>query len=288
MTTRRVMKSNNFSIVSNKIIRDTRLSLKARGLLILMLSLPDNWEFSIAGLSTTSGEGKDSIRNGVKELENAGYLTRRRKHLPNGKLAEMEYTIYEEPIETTQEEAVQDSPTQEEPALEKPTQVNTVQEKTVQEKPTEINKEYKEVLNIASTERERENINVVQEPTYPQYSLLGDGRPLTCEQLKLQGSYFNRFWNLYPRRMNKYKASLAWNALPVDEALYSEILAAVERWNKSRQWQDKLYVPYPETFLNERRWEDDVPEETPRQQAKKNDVAGAVSNVIARLEAMED
>lgn len=281
MATRRVVKSNNFSIVSNKIIRDTRLSLKARGLLILMLSLPDNWEFSIAGLSTTSGEGKDSIRNGVKELESAGYLTRQRKHLPNGKLAEMEYTIYEEPIETTKEEATQDSPIKEEPALEKSTQVNTVQGK-----PTEINKEYKEVLNIASTERERENINVVQEPTYPQYSLLGNGRPLTCEQLKLQGSYFNRFWNLYPRRMNKYKASLAWNALPVDEALYSSILLAVERCSKSRQWQDKLYVPYPETFINEHRWEDDIPDDTPKP-TRKNDVAAAAEAVVAGLEGME-
>ena len=281
MATRRVVKSNNFSIVSNKIIRDTRLSLKARGLLILMLSLPDNWEFSIAGLSTTSGEGKDSIRNGVKELESAGYLTRQRKHLLNGKLAEMEYTIYEEPIETTKEEATQNSPTKEEPALEKSTQVNTVQGK-----PTEINKEYKEVLNIASTERERENINVVQEPTYPQYSLLGNGRPLTCEQLKLQGSYFNRFWNLYPRRMNKYKASLAWNALPVDEALYSSILLTVERCSKSRQWQDKLYVPYPETFINEHRWEDDIPDDTPKP-TRKNDVAAAAEAVVAGLEGME-
>ena len=286
MTTRRVVKSNNFSIVSNKIIRDTNLSLKARGLLILMLSLPESWEFSIAGLSTLSGEGKDSIRNGVKELENTGYLTRERKHLPNGKLAEMEYVIYEEPITTVQVQPAQANTVQSEPALENPTQVETTQAETVQGNPRQINKEYNKDYTKARTERENINV-VVQEPSYPQYSLLGNGTPLTLEQLKMQSKYFSRFWNLYPRRTNKYKANLAWNVLPINEALYNQILAAVEQYSKCRQWADKLYVPYPETFLNERRWEDEIPDETKRNVAKKNDVTSAVSSVIARLEAME-
>lgn len=283
MATMRIVKSKNFSIVSNTIIRDARLSLKARGLLILMLSLPDNWEFSIAGLSKTAGEGKDSIRNGVKELEEAGYLTRKRKHLPNGKLAEMEYTIYEEPIETTAKETAKDSPIQEESALEKPAQVNTVQEETVQENPTEINKEYKEVLNISSTERERENTELNKEQ-----KLLSqlNGRPLPLEETKIQNEYFKRFWLMYPRKAKQFQAQLAWNALPVDVELYERILQAVEKYSKTKQWADKTYVPYPENFLDGKRWEDDIPEDTPKP-TRKNDVAAAAEAVVAGLEGME-
>lgn len=288
MTTRRVVKSNNFSIVSNKIIRDTNLSLKARGLLILMLSLPESWEFSIAGLSTLSGEGKDSIRNGVKELENTGYLTRERKHLPNGKLAEMEYVIYEEPI-TTAPQPAQANTVQSESALENPTQVETTQAETVQGNPRQINKEYNKDYTKASTDRERENNTTVvyQAQVANPLSLLSD-KPATRKQVVLQAEYFNRFWEAYPRRSNKLKANLAWNALPVDIGLYDKILLAVEKFKRSRQWQDKLYVPYPETFLVQQRWEDDIPEDEQQKPAKKNDVAACTSSVIARLEALED
>lgn len=246
-----------------------------------MLSLPENWEFSIAGLSKTSGEGKDSIRAGVKELEGAGYLTRKRKHLANGRLGEMEYTIYEEPINV--------EPAQETSALESPAQEIPTQEETTQGKPTEINKEYKQELNIKRTERERKDSTVVYQPLLPNsLSLLSDRPTAVGAARQTQATMFNRFWESYPRRSNKLKAMLAWNALPVDSELYDNILLAVEKFKKSRQWQDKLYVPYPETFLTQRRWEDEIPEDEPPRAAKKNNVAKAVNSVLAKLEAMGD
>lgn len=93
----RIIKSNNFSIVSNGIIRDKTLSLKARGLLIFMLSLPDNWEYSIQGLTYACNEGRESIRTGVRELEKAGYLFRQQQRDDKGRMGGAEYVISETP-----------------------------------------------------------------------------------------------------------------------------------------------------------------------------------------------
>lgn len=272
MAIMRIVKQNNFSIVSNAIIRDTRLSLKARGLLILMLSLPECWEYSITGLAKVSGEGKDSIRAGIKELEDVGYLVRTRKHLPNGRLGDMEYTLYESPNTK--------KPTLEKPTLEKPTQEKPTQEKPTWENPTEINKDIKQELNI--TRKERENTEVKKEQ-----KLLSqlNGRPLPLEEAKIQNEYFKRFWLMYPRKAKQFQAQLAWNALPVDVELYERILQAVEKYSKTRQWADKTYVPYPENFLDGKRWEDDIP--TTDAPKKKNDVAAAAEAVVAGLEGME-
>lgn len=273
MAVMRIIKNNNFSIVSNSIIRDTRLSLKARGLLILMLSLPDCWQFSIKGLATLSGEGNDSIRGGIKELEEVGYLSRKRKHLPNGRLGEMEYTLYE------QAQPKEEKPTSDLPTLENPTQEKPIQEKPTQEKPTLLS------TNIINTDyiknREREN----KEPKEEQKLLSRlNNQPLPLEMAQLQNEYFKRFWLMYPRKAKQFQAQLAWNALPVDVELYEKILKAVERYSKTRQWADKTYVPYPENFLDGKRWEDDIPTDVTK---KKNDVAAAAEAVVAGLEGME-
>ena len=275
MAIMRIVKNNNFSIVSNAIIRDTNLSLKARGLLILMLSLPDCWQFSIKGLATLSGEGNDSIRGGIKELEEVGYLSRKRKHLPNGRLGEMEYTLYE------QAQPKDEKPALDLPTLEKPTQEKPIQEKPTQEKPTLLS------TNIINTDyiknREREN----KEPKEEQKLLSRlNNQPLPLEMAQLQNEYFKRFWLMYPRKAKQFQAQFAWNALPVDVELYERILQAVEKYSKTKQWADKTYVPYPENFLDGKRWEDDIPEDTPKP-TRKNDVAAAAEAVVAGLEGME-
>lgn len=279
MAIMRIVKNNNFSIVSNAIIRDTRLSLKARGLLILMLSLPDCWQFSVKGLATLSGEGNDSIRGGIKELEEVGYLSRKRKHLPNGRLGEMEYTLYEQAKEPAQEEPAQGLPT-----LEKPTQEKPIQGKPTQANPTLLSTNIINTEYIKNREREnRENTELKQEQ-----KLLSqlNGRPLLLEETKLQNEYFKRFWLMYPRKAKQFQAQLAWNALPVDVELYERILQAVEKYSKTRQWADKTYVPYPENFIDGKRWEDDIPNDVPKP-TRKNDVAAAAEAVVAGLEGME-
>jgi predicted transcriptional regulator len=85
----RVEKRSNFTVVDNTFIRDNNLSLKAKGLMLLMLSLPPEWDYSIAGLSAICQEGKTAIRNCLKELEENYYLIRERRNNEKG------YFVYE-------------------------------------------------------------------------------------------------------------------------------------------------------------------------------------------------
>jgi len=96
----RVEKSSNYTTMSNYHLQDKTLSLKAKGLLSQILSLPDNWDYSVAGLVKICKEGKDCIVTVLQELEQAGYITRRQQRTADGKLAGMEYIIYERPHET--------------------------------------------------------------------------------------------------------------------------------------------------------------------------------------------
>lgn len=270
MATMHIVKQNNFSIVSNAIIRDTNLSLKARGLFILMLSLPERWEFSVRGLSKIAGEGVDAIRSGLKELEKQGYLLRERERKADGRLGDMEYTLYEEPQRPAQEETKQEVPTESEP----------IQENPMQEEPRQINKEYNKVLTKERTEREN---SAREQTTFPAQV----NQSLNVVEQDLQDLYFDQFWNSYPRKVNKALAKVEWRKLPPDSVLYSKILGAVERYKCTRQWQDTSYIPYPANFLQDERWEDDIPDDTTPKAAKKNDVTAAAEAVIAGLDEME-
>lgn len=265
MAVMHIIKQNNFSIVSNAIIRDTNLSLKARGLFILMLSLPDRWEFSVRGLSKIAGEGLGAIRSGLHELEEQGYLLRQRKRNAEGKLGDMEYTLYEEPQKPKQEMPIEELSAVAEPMQENPTQA----------KSTQINKEYNKLQTKERTEREN---SAREQTTFPAQV----NKVLNAAEADLQKRYFTEFWNDYPRHVNKPLAMIAWRNLPVDTVLYSKILDAVERYKNTRQWQDKSYIPYPASFLQDERWEDDIPDDTPKA-AKKNDVTAAAEAVMARI-----
>lgn len=96
----RVEKSRDFTVMSNHHLRNTALTLKAKGLLSLMLSLPDKWDYTTKGLSRICKEGIDSISTALLELEAEGYLTRERVRDPHGRLGDIEYTIHEQPMAT--------------------------------------------------------------------------------------------------------------------------------------------------------------------------------------------
>jgi hypothetical protein len=90
----RVEKTNDFTVMSNHHLRNRSLSLKAKGLQSLMLSLPEGWDFTTKGLSVICKDGVDSITNTLSELEKHGYLTRRRLRDERGRLSSTEYTIH--------------------------------------------------------------------------------------------------------------------------------------------------------------------------------------------------
>lgn len=128
----RVEKTKDFTVMCNHHLRNVKLSLKAKGLLSLMLSLPEDWDYTTKGLACICRDGVDSIGSTLKELEQYGYLTRKRIRFENGRLGDIEYTIHEKPArqETGEdppkrENPEQVKPKQEEPGQGKPAQLNT-------------------------------------------------------------------------------------------------------------------------------------------------------------------
>ena len=128
----RIEKTRDYTVMSNHHLRDKSLSLKAKGLLSLMLSLPEEWDYTTKGLARICKDGVDSICAGVRELEEHGYVIRQRVRNPNGQLGAIEYTILEqprppEPGKPERENPVLDNPEQASPVLEEPEQGNPAQ-----------------------------------------------------------------------------------------------------------------------------------------------------------------
>ena len=125
----RVERNRGYTVMSNHHLRNRDLTLKAKGLLSQMLSLPDNWDYTLAGLSRINREKIDAIREAVRELEKAGYIVRSRERDKKGRLRGADYIIYEQPQTPvldlpTLENPTLDNPTLENPTLENPTQLN--------------------------------------------------------------------------------------------------------------------------------------------------------------------
>ena len=131
MSVFRVEKNKGYTVMSNHHLRNHTLSLKAKGLLSQMLSLPDDWDYTLQGLAQINKESIDAIREAVRELERAGYIKRSRERDERGCLRGTVYTIYEQPHaeptpeEPTQEKSALEKPMLEKPTLENPTQLNT-------------------------------------------------------------------------------------------------------------------------------------------------------------------
>lgn len=140
MSVIRIHKTNNFTVMSNYHFREKGMSLKAKGLLSLMLSLPNDWNYSVAGLVTLSKDGKDSVMTALAELEKFGYLTRQQLVNEKGQFSGVEYHIFEQP---QKENPVAEKPNEEKENTEKShaenrPQLNTNQLNTKENK--DINK----------------------------------------------------------------------------------------------------------------------------------------------------
>lgn len=142
----RVEKTKDFTLMSNHHLKNKNLTLKAKGLLSLMLSLPDTWDYTLKGLAAICYEGVDAIRTAVKELEKEGYIVRRQIRSEKGQIKDVEYTIYERPCQMEPEwenpileKPMADKPTLEEPMTENPIQLSTKESKTNKRKDPSIN-----------------------------------------------------------------------------------------------------------------------------------------------------
>ena len=156
----RVEKTKDFTVMSNHHLRNVSLSLKAKGLLSLMLSLPDNWDYTTKGLAHICKDGVDSISSAIKELEKQGYLTRQRLRDAHGRLGDIEYVIHEKPVPSDEQDAIL-PPKRENPRQVNPRQAKPEQAEPEQENPAQLN------TNPQRTKKSKTDISRTHRSIYP-------------------------------------------------------------------------------------------------------------------------
>lgn len=150
MSVFRVEKTRDYTVMSNYHLRDRTISLKAKGLLSVMLSLPEDWDYTMLGLARISREGVCSIQTAIDELEVAGYVVHGRVRNAKGQLKGTEYVIYEHPVKPGDREPKGDNPVlgegadnpfilEDAPVAENPVQADPMQENPVQDEPVQEN-----------------------------------------------------------------------------------------------------------------------------------------------------
>ena len=144
----RVERNSGYTVMSNHHLRNKELTLKAKGLLSQMLSLPEDWDYTLAGLSHINRESIDAIRTAVWELEKAGYILRRQGRDEKGKMTAIEYTIYEQP------QPMLENPIPGKPMLENPTTDNPTSEN-----PTQLNKDISRT-NLPKKEKSNTDLSI--------------------------------------------------------------------------------------------------------------------------------
>lgn len=258
MATIRIEKTKDFSIVSNTVLRDKRLSLRTRGLLVFMLSLSETWEYSIKGLAYATGESEGKVGMCLKELEKYGYLTRERTRNSKGQMEGTNYTLWESPKVSDAE-----NPSLEKPSVENPGQINT----------NKSNNKY--IYNNKPKQTHTNNTRACELQPIPfkspaqidreKRAAVGSAPPYTQEQRAIAEEYFNQFWAEYPKKQGQVEARFAWMRQNYSIETYIAIIKAVERFKQIRRdWQTEggRYVPMPENFINNVRWKDEVKAET--------------------------
>jgi len=159
----RVERNKGYTVMSNHHLRNKDLTLKAKGLLSQMLSLPEDWDYTLAGLSRINRESIDAIRTAVWELEKAGYITRRQGRDEKGKMTAIEYTIYEQPQPPGLENPILENPTADNPILENPTTDNPTSEN-----PMQLNKD---IQKTDLPKKEKSNTDLSSTDSIPIHSL---------------------------------------------------------------------------------------------------------------------
>ncbi len=160
----RIDKTRDYTVMSNHHLRNTELSLKAKGLLSLMLSLPENWDYTTKGLAAICKDGIDSISSCIRELEKHGYIIRERMRNEKGQLTTIEYTILEQPKNTPpeREKPIRENPVLDIPAQAEPIQENTAQLNTNKSNIKELNTNISNTYPIKSYQKEPEPTKAAQ------------------------------------------------------------------------------------------------------------------------------
>ena len=306
MAVYRVEKTHDYTVMANHHLRDERLSLKAKGLLSMLLSLPDDWEISIRGLASIVTDGVGAVQTGINELIEAGYIVRRRQHAESGAFAGFEYIIHEVP-----------------PCTENPYTVNPYTGKPYTENPTLQNTERLSTIppivphegdvgddNPSVSGAAADSSLCTREPLgggNPSVSLAADTSPVRGGKEGEKGEAaeddplrqpaaatspggrgkrrgtakkapdyrpdtFARFWAAYPRGEDKQGAIAAWDELKPDDATLQAMSRALVRQKASEEWQRGIGIPYAVRWLRRRRWEDEIKAPAPPPESAGGDL----------------
>ena len=266
----RVEKNHSYTVMANHHLRDERLSLKSKGLLSLILSLPDDWRISIEGMTQFSADGKDAIRSAIRELTDAGYITRAQTHSEAGTFSGYDYIVHETPVASPSS----GFPTMENPTTENPTLRNTEELSTII--PPIVPHEGDGNPSVSGAAAD--SSLYTREP-------LGGGNPsvsgaaadsslctrepqsaetpkrkrrATKSAPDYRPDTFARFWAAYPRGEDKQGAIAAWDELKPDDATLQAMSRALVRQKASEEWQRGIGIPYAVRWLRRRRWEDEI------------------------------
>ena len=245
----RVEKNHSYTVMANHHLRDERLSLKSKGLLSLILSLPDDWRISIEGMTQFSADGKDAIRSAIRELTDAGYITRAQTHSEAGTFSGYDYIVHETPVASPSSGfPTMEKPTTENPTTENPTLRNTEELSTI---PPIVPHEG-DGGPLPEGEA-REGGDVSESDTPPKRK-----RRATKSAPDYRPDTFARFWAAYPRGEDKQGAIAAWDELKPDDATLQAMSRALVRQKASEEWQRGIGIPYAVRWLRRRRWEDEI------------------------------
>ena len=168
----RIEKTRDYTVMANHHLRNTKLSLKAKGLLSLMLSLPEDWDYTTKGLAKICKDGVDSICSTVNELEEHGYVIRERIRNAKGQLTDIQYTILEQPKPP---QPGQGKPKQENPVLDSPVLGTPKQEETEQGNPAQLNTKKSSNQGLNTDLSNTEVSNPIQSNPYEDELQAADG-----------------------------------------------------------------------------------------------------------------
>ncbi len=273
MAVYRVEKTHDYTVMANHHLRDERLSLKAKGLLSLILSLPDDWDISIQGLATIVSDGIASVRSGIGELMEAGYIQRELGHAEGGTFAGYVYTIHETPTAAPSCENRTTAPSCSFPTTENPTTGNRTQSSK---------DKLSTIPPIVPHEGDETPPSAALTPP-----LLGEarecGEPQSAETPKrkrrttksapdYRPDVFARFWAAYPRGEDKQGAIAAWDELKPDDEMMLAMSRALVRQKASEEWQRGIGIPYAVRWLRRRRWEDEIKTAAPPSEERRGDL----------------
>ena len=203
-----VQRATGYTVMSNYHLRDKNLKLGAKGLLSVILSLPEDWDYTIAGLAVVCGTGKDAVRAAVNELEKAGYITRTQIKAEGGKFGGNQYIIREIPEVVSAPLSgfpTTEKPTTEKPLSEKPTEIITDEPITDEDIPPKSPEKAEEQPKGKRTRKNRDKAKDKEQPK----DLLDDGQLRAV--LVAQVDVLSKVFPMEAAQKNRlYKIALHW------------------------------------------------------------------------------